>query len=215
MSEATLKKPHHHGNLREALVLAGLQLLEEGGPEALTLRRCAALAGVSHAAPAHHFDGLPGLRKAIADEGFRRFRNYMVDAEVLGEQTDRGRLKSITRGYLNFARDNRALFLLIFGYDLTGSRDSHADAGHFAYDPLRRCCAPFVPKGVAPEVIEAQVWSLAHGFASLYLAGRFWSSASDGLFDAVMTLLDGVGATAGVGTAGLGTAGLGKGGETA
>lgn len=210
MTDASPKKPHHHGNLREALMLAGLQLLEEGGPEALTLRRCAALAGVSHAAPAHHFEGLPGLRGAIADEGFRRFRNYMVDAEVTGDQTDRGRLKSITRGYLNFARDNRALFHLIFGYDLSGPGKAGADAGHFAYEPLRRCCAPFVPDGAAPEVVEAQVWSLAHGYASLYLAGRFWSGAPDGLFDAVMTLLDGVGATGA-----LGTAGLGNGGETA
>lgn len=194
------KKPHHHGDLREALVMAGVRLLEEGGPEALTLRRCAAMAGVSHAAPAHHFDGLPGLKLAIAGEGFRRFRNYLVDAEILGDQTPRGRLRSICRGYLNFARDNRALFWLIFGYDLSESpRHEITYVGSYSYAPLRRCCAPFVPEGTAPEIIESQVWSLIHGFTSLYLSGRFQAArdpsdeaARNGLFDAVMGLLDGV-----------------------
>lgn len=197
MQPGSPKKPHHHGSLREALVQAGVQLLEEGGPDALTLRRCAALAGVSHAAPAHHFDGLAGLKAAIAAEGFRRFRNYMVDAEILGEQTDRGRLRSICRGYLNFAKDNRALFHLIFGYDLFAPpKGGVRDVGSFGYEPLRRCCAPFVPPGVAPEVIEAQVWSLIHGFTSLFLAGRFWTGPTDGdgAFDQVMALLDRVGA---------------------
>ncbi|WP_172296114.1 TetR/AcrR family transcriptional regulator [Pseudoruegeria sp. HB172150] len=191
------KKPHHHGNLREALVLAGLQLLEEGGPDALTLRKCAALAGVSHAAPAHHFDGLHGLKWALAEEGFRRFRNYMVDAEVTGEQTPRGRMKSICRGYLHFARDNRALFQLIFGFD---AKDVPVrptrDVGSFGYEPLRRCCAPFIPDDVPREVIEAQVWSLIHGFTTLFLAGRFWAledAPEDGAFDQVMALLDRVG----------------------
>ena len=60
------KKQHHHGNLREALITAGVGLLNEGGLSALTLRKCAARAGVSHAAPAYHFKGLNGLLTAIA-----------------------------------------------------------------------------------------------------------------------------------------------------
>ena len=71
-------RPHHHGDLRRALIDAGLALLTEGGTSALTLRGCAARAGVSHAAPAHHFDGLDGLRVAIAEEGFDRFRRRML-----------------------------------------------------------------------------------------------------------------------------------------
>jgi AcrR family transcriptional regulator len=63
-------KPHHHGNLREALINAGLLLLKEDGLDGLTLRRAAARAGVSHAAPAHHFSGKQGLVAAIAARGF-------------------------------------------------------------------------------------------------------------------------------------------------
>jgi AcrR family transcriptional regulator len=197
MPGQTSKKPHHHGDLREALIAAGLRLLEEGGPEALTLRRAAALAGVSHAAPAHHFAGLPGLRRAIADEGFRRFRNYMVDARLAGEQSPRGQLRSICRGYLHFARDNRALFALMFGFSVTEPPPAGVrDIGSFSYTVLRETCAPFVPEGTDPEVIEAQVWSLIHGFTSLYLAGRFRGGAAedeDGLFAPVMALLDRIG----------------------
>ena len=77
-----IKKPdgkQHHGNLKESLVLAGMQLLEDEGLEALTLRRCAVLAGVSHAAPAHHFDGLKGLKTAIATRGYAIFEQMMKD----------------------------------------------------------------------------------------------------------------------------------------
>ena len=85
-------KPHHHGNLRNALIEAGIDLLKEGGLPNLTLRKCAALAGVSHAAPAHHFDGLDGLRQAIASEGFSRFRQAMLDAsdQVSGARQKKG-----------------------------------------------------------------------------------------------------------------------------
>ena len=196
------KKPHHHGDLHAALVRAGLHLLDEGGQQALTLRRAAALAGVSHAAPAHHFAGLGGLKWALAEEGFRRFRNYMVDAETLGDPSPRGRLKSICRGYLNFARDNRALFDLMFGFEITDApARQEYDPASAAYAVLRRCCAPFVPPGTDPRVIEGQVWSLIHGFTTLFLGGRFRAEgeaagdpAANGLFDQVMALLDRLGA---------------------
>jgi AcrR family transcriptional regulator len=197
MPAQSSRKSHHHGDLREALIAAGLRLLEEGGPEALTLRRAAALAGVSHAAPAHHFAGLPGLHRAIADEGFRRFRNYMVDARLAGEQSPRGHLLSICRGYFRFARDNRALFGLMFGFSTSERQPKGiSDIGSYAYGILRAACAPFVPDDTEPEVTEAQVWSLIHGFTSLYLSGRFWGeahNAQDVLFAPVMELLDRIG----------------------
>lgn len=198
MPRPVRKSSHHHGNLREALVTAGVQLLEDGGPAALTLRGCAALAGVSHAAPAHHFDGLDGLKLAIAEEGFRRFRNYMVDAKLAGPQNARARLRSICRGYLRFAADNPALFDLIFGFDPTRTPpDSRGDIGSAGYEVLRRTCAPLVPPGCPdPALIEVQVWSLIHGFTTLYLSGRFRDHAQEpdaALFEAVLGLIDRIG----------------------
>ena len=92
-------KKHHHGNLRPALIKAGIALLEEGGIDALSLRKCAARAGVTHAAPAHHFDGLAGLkalvytvndlkeaRRLVADGAWGLFTDYpdRINRESLG-----------------------------------------------------------------------------------------------------------------------------------
>ncbi|WP_141215717.1 TetR/AcrR family transcriptional regulator, partial [Hahella sp. CCB-MM4] len=72
---------------RDALIEAGLSLLIEGGPEGLTLRRAAARAGVSHAAPAHHFNGLPGLQTAIATRAFALFTVTMISHRDAAEPT--------------------------------------------------------------------------------------------------------------------------------
>ncbi|MFY0622143.1 MAG: TetR/AcrR family transcriptional regulator [Pelagimonas sp.] len=195
MTESADKKKHHHGNLRAALVSAGIELLEEGGLEALTLRKCAARAGVSHAAPAHHFEGLQGLKHAIAEEGFRLFSAHLQRAIEVGPQSDRGRLNSICRGYLLFGLQHRGVLNVIFGgkglaglvASPSGKKEAHA------YLLLREVCAPFVPDGVDPQVVEAQVWSLIHGFTLLHLAGEFGPPAmpeDGGAFDQVMGLLD-------------------------
>lgn len=198
MTQQSSKKPHHHGNLRQALVEAGIALLNEGGADALTLRKCAARAGVSHAAPAHHFDGLVGLKAAIAQEGFDRFSRYMCAAADAAPQTPRDRLKGICRGYLRFALENAALFHLLFGFDANTKLEKDLETGDAAaYLILRDACAPFVPVGTDPVVIETQVWSLIHGYATLVLNGRFWDPHShtlgEGPVEAVLALLDHVG----------------------
>jgi AcrR family transcriptional regulator len=191
------KKPHHHGDLRHALVDAGLALLAQGGPDALTLRRCAARAGVSHAAPAHHFDGLSGLKDEIAMQGFVKLRQTMRDHAAKAEQTPQARLRAICRGYLVFATGNRALFQLMFGFEVAGMHEKGMPREiAVAYDELRETCAALVPAGVDPVVVEIQVWSLIHGYTSLALSGRF--RQADGredtaLFDNVMALLAHVG----------------------
>lgn len=199
MTQSNAKSKHHHGNLKQALIAAGIGLLEEGGLDALSLRKCAARAGVSHAAPAHHFDGLPGLKIAIADEGFRIFSGYLQDAVDAGEQTDRGRLKSICRGYFQFGLTHSGILNVIFGAQglagLRAGQDPDREKAD-AYLILQNVCAPFVPAGQNSLVVELQVWSLIHGFTLLSLAqefGRPDQPIEDGLFDAVMGLLDQLG----------------------
>src|SRR5213080_824442 len=65
-------RPYHHGDLRRALMRAALDAIVEGGPANLSLRDLARRAGVSHAAPAHHFGDKAGLLTSIAAEGYRR-----------------------------------------------------------------------------------------------------------------------------------------------
>ena len=198
MTDQTTKKPHHHGDLRAALIKAGIEILTESGLDKLTLRSCAARAGVSHAAPAHHFDGVAGLRQAIASEGFARFRQHMLRQRAAGPQTPEGRVLSLCRGYLDFAVENPALFALIFTCGpMDALEDNINTGGDTAYGLLRETCAPFVPAGTNPLVIETQVWSLIHGFSHLFLTGTFGPGNHEGdhhpLFAPVMSLLQHIG----------------------
>ena len=190
-------KKHHHGNLRPALIKAGIALLEEGGIDALSLRKCAARAGVTHAAPAHHFDGLAGLKAAIASEAFAMFSRHLQNAIDAGEQSPRGRLKSICRGYLQFGLAHQGSLTVIFGHQgLAGLANPSGKETAHAYLILREVCAPFVPKGGNEMVVEAQVWSLIHGFTLLYISGEFGNpppAIEFGPFDQVMALLDQIG----------------------
>ncbi len=161
-------RPHHHGNLRHALIEAGLALLTEGGRSALTLRQAAARAGVSHAAPAHHFDGLPGLLTAIAAEAFARFTAAMIAARDAAGPDAFARLDGICAGYLTFAKTHAGLFDLMFNApDVNRSDPLLQCHAHAAYAVLRGACEPFATATRPASEVETAVWSLVHGFALL------------------------------------------------
>lgn len=183
------KSRHHHGNLHAALVEAGIEILRSSGLDALSLRKCAALAGVSHAAPAHHFGNLEGLKWAIAEEAFARFSEFMRTHAAASDNTAHGRLLGICRGYLAFARAEPALYEMIFCLQRKDP-ESKRDAST-SYSILRDTCAPFVPSGTDPVIIETQVWSLVHGFALLELHGRLGDTPPPD--DAILALLRHIG----------------------
>jgi AcrR family transcriptional regulator len=159
---------HHHGNLRQALIDAGFALLSEGGRSALTLRRAAARAGVSHAAPAHHFDGLPGLLTAIAAQAFAKFTAQMIAARDNADATPMAQLTGMSAGYLDFAKTYSGLFDLMFNAQDIDRTDpdlqTHSTA---AYMVLRHTCQPFITADRTGPVVETAVWSLVHGYATL------------------------------------------------
>ncbi len=106
-------KPYHHGDLRAALLAAGEAELTEKGVEGFSLRAVAKRAGVSHAAPAHHFGDVGGLLTALAAEGFRRFQ-ATLDAREAGIGDPRERAVAAGLGYMEFAMARPALFRLVF-----------------------------------------------------------------------------------------------------
>lgn len=170
-----MSKPHHHGNLRETLITAGLTLLREKGVEGLSIRKVAAFAGVSHAAPAHHFANLSDLRTAVISAGYFDFTDMMqheiAQAEQGGTVTPRDRILAALRGYAAFAARNPALFQMMFG----GSKRKYDDpdliaTSKAAMDVLRDICAPIVHGPGGAETNELMIWSLIHGFASLALS---------------------------------------------
>lgn len=168
----TKNKPHHHGNLREALIEAGIGILRHEGLQALSLRACAARANVSHAAPAHHFKGLAGLQAAIAARGYHRLTNRM-QTQLEGTTADpHARLSAICEGYLGFAGENPAMFQLMFNTGLEFSVDADlTTCSGAAFRVLTDACAPFSPPGTGKQgSTELMIWSLVHGFASLKLS---------------------------------------------
>lgn len=160
--------------LAEKLIAAGMEILLSGQP--LTLRGAAARAGVSHGAPAHHFDGLSGLQTAIATRAFREFSRYLQDA--LEEPVSDGplaaaeRLRNLGKAYCRFAADQGALFHLMFvTTEIDRENDELASAMEEAYVALRTATAPFA-QGRNPAVIETLFWSIAHGYAMLGFSER-------------------------------------------
>lgn len=164
---------YHHGDLRNALVLAGLEILEQDGLEGLSLRKVASRAGVSHAAPAHHFSNRAGLFVAIAAHGFDRFRDYMLEDRFAGGTGPRDQLIGIARGYLRFSQEQPALFRLNFSFEYKNHPDGDLQAAsQRAYDVLVEVCALFEPDPAGPGINELKVWSTVHGYAMLSLFRR-------------------------------------------
>lgn len=174
---------YHHGDLRAALLKSAEHELQEHGIEGFSLRSVAKRAGVSHAAPAHHFSDVKGLLTALATEGFRRF----VDTQKLAMQRASPepihQLAASGVGYVRFAVANTALFRLIFSSDRPDFDDTAlAEAASAAFCMLVEQVEAVTgkdpqqdPKAMADVVAT---WSIAHGLADLIAAGRLDSVAS-------------------------------------
>lgn len=172
----TQKTDYHHGDLKSALIDAGIALLDEGGWDRLSLRACAAKAGVSHAAPAHHFGNRRGLLTALATAAFQRFTQALKDAQRLAGDAAVDRLNAAGRTYIRFALDNPGLFKLMFGAaDLDTSDPDMKAAQIAAYAELGAIARPFLPADPSPDHdhgMRVSIWSMVHGYAHLALAGR-------------------------------------------
>jgi AcrR family transcriptional regulator len=170
-------KSYHHGNLRDALVTAGLQILEYEGPTALSLRAVARKAGVSHAAPAHHFPTLAHLLAEIAAKGFTLFVYVLDEAANQGEQNPAARLKAMGKAYVGFAIARKHLYALMFQSTGTVAWTETLDAAaNSAWNQLAECTAALLKRAPSDPLTRAgavRVWSLVHGFAMLTIDNRF------------------------------------------
>jgi AcrR family transcriptional regulator len=190
---------YQHGNLREALVQAGLKLLSEGGVEGLSLRAAAQMAGVSHAAPYRHFKDKDQLVAAIAEQGFRLLSAFMrAEVERAAPGSIRERLIAQGRGYVTFALQHPAYLRVIFG-GVLGKEKTTPDleaAGKEAYGILRDAVAEGIDRGELragdPDAVSLALWSMVHGLSHLLINRAVVPPAGDavmGLADTVMRLL--------------------------
>lgn len=158
----TSRDTYHHGDLRRAVLTAALDVIRTEGPTALSLRDLARRAGVSHAAPAHHFKDRAGLLTAIATEGHDLLTAALSDATDLRDAGVR---------YVRFAVDHPAHFQVMFRPDLLRTDDSDLTAAKArSYDQLRTGVATLpADRTTDPELAGIAAWSVAHGFATLLL----------------------------------------------
>ncbi|WP_179222055.1 TetR/AcrR family transcriptional regulator [Inquilinus limosus] len=172
-------QPYHHGDLRRALVAAARALLEEAGPEALSLRDVARRVGVSHNAPYRHFPTRQALLAAVAAEGFAALSDCIAKAPP-GPGMAAG-----FRGYLGFAREQPGLYRLMFDGGLQKSADPALwTVGERAYDGLRRAVHSLAPGADRAAVVAA--WAQLHGLALLVISGQLADDlVRDGGLDAL------------------------------
>jgi AcrR family transcriptional regulator len=158
---------YHHGDLRRALIDAAVAAIGETGPGTLSLRAVAKRAGVSHAAPAHHFGDKAGLLTAVAAEGYDRLADAL---EAAWDET--GDFTEVGAAYVCFAVDHRSHFSVMFRPELLHWDDPELQrASDRSAAALHRGSGK--TDGEEFDTAALAAWSLAHGFAELLLAGNF------------------------------------------
>ena len=171
--------PYHHGALRDALLQAAERVLERDGLGGLTLRAVAREAGVSHAAPTHHFRDLTGLVSELAAIGFRQFNEAMA-AACAPETPYPARGMARAKAYVAYAQAHPGMYGLMFRNErLDYSRPSLDEAAEAAFAGLANAVAASRHEQIEQEHLTleqaaaiARAWSLVHGFTMLMLDGR-------------------------------------------
>ena len=162
---------YHHGDLRDALVRSARTILERDGLPALSLRGVARAAGVSPAAPYHHFPDKQALRDAVAEQGFDALTSAMT-TRMAKKKDPQARLEASGVGYITFAVENPALFALMFGAGQQLSANAAVtQAGQRAYAVLAAAVAATSADGSADPLVCLRLWGLVHGVAKLILEG--------------------------------------------
>ena len=202
------RRGYHHGNLREALIRAAIELIGDKGPAGFTFADAARHAGVSPAAPYRHYRDREELLIEVARRGFEQFADALARAWDDGEPEPFAAYERLGRAYLNFAREQPAYYSAMFEagvpLDADASLRAAADA---AFGVLRsaseRLCLQLPREGRPPALMMAlHVWSLAHGIATLFAradAGRrtLPMSAEELLESGMLVYLRGLGLRAG------------------
>jgi AcrR family transcriptional regulator len=169
------KEKYHHGDLKQALVESGVRILKEQGLSALTLRSAARAAGVSHSAPYAHFADKQMLLAAISTRGFIDLYERLSHTVEQHKNAPKDLLVETGWTYAQFALSEPAIFKLMFSGIL---EDEHTypelmaavrKTYHKLVEVVEFCQAEKVLRAGSSEETAIAVWSLVHGFISLYL----------------------------------------------
>jgi AcrR family transcriptional regulator len=171
------RRGYHHGNLREALIRAALDLIAQKGPAGFTFADAARWAGVSSAAPYRHFRDREALLSDVARRGFELFEAALDRAWNAGRPDPYRAFENVGRAYLHFARREPAYYSAMFeaGIALDADPGLREAAGR-AFEVLRHASETLSAR-LAPEkrppalMMSLHIWALSHGIASLFARG--------------------------------------------
>jgi AcrR family transcriptional regulator len=192
--------PYHHGDLRNALVEAAVELARQGGPGAIVLREAARRVGVSATAAYRHFGSLPELVEAVAGECLAALARSM-EAELadyaptgIPAQDAVAAMRAVGRGYVHFATEEPGLFATAF----SGVKE-HANpvgaSGLSAWGLLERALDGLVDAGVMAAAdrtaAATMAWAVVHGLSELFLGPLQEVPAAEraGVIDATLDLV--------------------------
>ncbi|HRI99169.1 MAG TPA: TetR/AcrR family transcriptional regulator [Hyphomonas sp.] len=185
-------KTFHHGNLRQALIEAALDLLDTEGTAGATIRAVAAKAGVSHAAPANHFKDRKALLTAVAKTEFEQISEH-INSGLASRTKDRARIFLDTIANYAFTHPNR--YDLLWRSDLVDHSD--ADLSPLLDNLYASLCAELagelVHAGRDIDTVAVALWSMMHGYVALRLSGMFQPAkdrvTGEPRYEALMSLL--------------------------
>jgi len=180
-----LGKKYHHGDLKNALIAAGIEILAQEGLSGLSLRAVAKRAGVSHSAPYAHFVDKQALIAAISTEGFRQLDAALEAAASLYPEDPRQQLVEGTWAYVQFAVHNTGVFKLMFSGVLEKELDypafievSHRTLARVV-TAVQAAQAAGSLRPASPELVAAAIWGQVHGLTQLMLEGQFTHTVID------------------------------------
>jgi len=170
-------RAYHHGNLKEALMRAALELIAQKGPAGFTFAEAARAAGVSPAAPYRHFRDREELLASVALRGFEQIEIVLARAWDDGRPDTLRALDRLGKAYLEFARTEQAYYSAMFEAGIPADASPELrTAGDRAFAVLRsvaeKLCVGVAPQRRPPVLMVAlHIWAMAHGIASLFGRG--------------------------------------------
>ena len=171
------RRGYHHGNLKDALIEAALELIASKGPTGFTFAEAARSAGVSPAAPYRHFRDRDELMADVARRGFERFEAELARAWDDGKPDALTAFERLGKAYLNFARREPAYYAAMFESGLPiESNPELLQHGERAFAILRQAAdglTAMLPAATRPPVLmmALHIWAFTHGIASLFGRG--------------------------------------------
>jgi AcrR family transcriptional regulator len=179
------RKSYHHGDLKNALIKSGVEILSKEGIEGLSLRKVAQRAGVSHSAPYSHFPDKQSLIAAISTEGFNQLYNELDAVISAYPANPKRQLQQGALTYAQFALNHTDTFKIMFSGVLEKEKEYPAfvEISHKTFqrvvDVVKACQDAGLLHSTSSEMMAVAVWGQVHGIISLALEGQISHSVLD------------------------------------